>query len=286
MAVPEPCHQPRQGDAPRTGLQPCLPASLPAARAGSAARSARCRPGPGAACPVSLAMSRVVRRSSLLPAAPRAGQPPACLRAACLRRPPRGSRPWPDPARRGCRAKRPPSPPPSAPWSTTPSSGEGPGDRHPPTMPKRPPSPAPLPAPSWFPRLPGGDRAMRGAPGDAGSPGLLVGQAGLVYTPGHPAVLLQSSLPTSARQREPRASRVHPLGDGRCHSGGGKVPGCTQSPSVRRRRASRARHCVRLNPTPGLLLLLGVGVRQPPGSPWAAFCAQLLSHTGFAGAFL
>lgn len=72
-----------------------------------------------------------------------AGLPPAC--AAFLRRPPQGS-PWPDPAQRGCRAKRPPSPPPSAPWSTTPSSGEGPRGRQPPhppppTMPK-PPAPA------------------------------------------------------------------------------------------------------------------------------------------------
>lgn len=117
----------RAGAARQPGLPPPLaaPAASPAAR-------------PGAACQVSLAMSRVVRRSSLLLAAPQAGQPPACPHPASRLPPsrlppppPRGSRPWPDPARRGCRAKRPPSPPPSAPWSTTPSSGEGRGDATP-----------------------------------------------------------------------------------------------------------------------------------------------------------
>lgn len=147
-------------------------------------------------------MSHVVRRGGLLPTP--ASLPPAC--AAFLHRPPQDS-PWPNPARRSCRAKRPPSPLRSAPWSTTPSSGEGPGEGcHAPPPCQSPQHPLPAAFP-WPRALSGGFRDN----GQRGEPGQLPRRAGLVHTPGHPAWLPQHS-PPSARQREPRATWVHPPG--------------------------------------------------------------------------
>lgn len=110
--------------------------------------------------------------------------------------------------------------------------------------------------------------------GDVGSPGQLAGQAWLVHTPGHPAVLLQHSPPPPNPDIR-TAAQLHPPRD--CHplSGGGKVPGCALTPSVPGHGASRTRQRPRLNPVLGLPPLPGVGVLQLLCSPGAATRARL-----------
>lgn len=227
---------------------------------------------PGAACQVSLAMSHVVQRGGLLPAAsPRrpASLPPAC--AAFLHRPPRGS-PWPNPAQRSCRAKRPPSPLRSAPWSTTPSSGEGPGEGcHAPSPCQRPQHPLPAAFP-WPRALPGGFRDT----GQCGEP-WAADRTGRVSAHPRTPRMASATLPPPLHCREsPGPHGCIPLGWPlplwRREGPFGHV-----DPFCPRCRATGTGWCSELNPVLGLLPLQGVGVLQLLCSPGAANCAHLLS---------